>query len=179
MILDVGCGWDFKGDVNIDLFLDHKITKRMEEQKIYDQWKNEKRSKIPNFIVADCNNLPLRENSFDTVFCYFLLEHKGVDLNKTSKELLRVSRNKVVIQVPSIVCGHSKLHDKFFTVRNLESLFERYEKNVTYLFEWKHSQVFPFGFLNRIFWFCFYRANRVFRLVPCPVPSLIRCEVYK
>jgi len=90
MRLDVGCGNVPTGDVNIDL-LDserHRNGKKLVPKK------------IPNFIWASVYALPFRNNSFDEVVSFHLLEHLEVPLAALS-EMIRVSKNLVTVVVPS------------------------------------------------------------------------------
>lgn len=76
IILNVGCGDDFRGDVRVDI---HK-------------------TEAAN-IVADTQYLPLRSKIFDFVFCLSVLEHVP-SWSKALKEIMRVSKNKVLLEVP-------------------------------------------------------------------------------
>ena len=58
MILDIGCGLNPQGDVNIDI--DRSIPK----QKL-----------IPNFILADAQNLPFRDKCFSRARASHVPEH--------------------------------------------------------------------------------------------------------
>lgn len=105
MILDVGCGHNPQGDVNVDLFL-YSNVHRVGDLK-----------EIPNLVCADCHFLPFKDGSFKIVFCSHLLEHKGVQLVPLCKELLRVAKNKVIIQVPNMFrkSKYNPAHDKIFS----------------------------------------------------------------
>lgn len=80
-ILDIGCGhvpkttpWGHtkRGTIGVDI----------------------KRGKAD--ILADAQALPLKDNSFEKVISFFLIEHV-LDVEKAIREMIRVSRNKVVI----------------------------------------------------------------------------------
>lgn len=80
-ILDVGCGnipkttpWGHtkRGTIGIDI----------------------KRGKAD--IVADAQALPLKDNSFEKVVSFFLIEHV-LNVEKAIREMIRVSRNEVII----------------------------------------------------------------------------------
>ena len=91
MNLDVGCGDDPRGDVNVDLFIGqtphirrpHKIDAK----------------RIPNFVRADAEHLPFREDVFETVFCCDVIEHFE-EPDRCFRELWRVSSKTIIVWVP-------------------------------------------------------------------------------
>jgi len=91
MILDVGCGSRPKGDVNIDLYI--QPTHRGDETTAPDP------KSIKNFILADSNFLPFRDESFSIVYSSHLLEH-CIQPYKVLQEFKRVSKAIVYIEVP-------------------------------------------------------------------------------
>jgi ubiquinone/menaquinone biosynthesis C-methylase UbiE len=93
MILDVGCGGDPKGDVNVDLY-PMASPHRAEAPDI-----DLRPQKIPNFVLADGQHLPFKSNSFDIVYSFHLIEH----VNNPSLlvwELIRVASRKVILKCP-------------------------------------------------------------------------------
>jgi len=88
-ILDVGCGSDPKGDVNVDLFVDpiQRWGQRIDPKK------------IKNFVFADAHYLPFRDESFQIVYSSHLLEHCLHPL-KVLEEFHRVSKAIVYLEVP-------------------------------------------------------------------------------
>ena len=178
MILDVGCGWDFKGDVNVDLFLGPSVPNRQNEQEIYMDHKTEaKHGKIPNLLCADANHLPFKAGCFSLVLCRHLFEHKGIDHMETARELLRVTRGKVVISVPSPLCKSSirkyfTLHDKIFTKEAFNLMFRQFKRKVHYTrYDWGQVNL-PSRYLR-------YACRVLFKGLPCPIPTEIICEVWK
>lgn len=89
--LDVGCGGEPKGDVNLDLFLfeDSPHTSQRIEPR-----------EIPNFILGDATALPIRDKTFDEVYCFHVLEHLFHPI-ACIEEMKRVSRSNVTIKVPN------------------------------------------------------------------------------
>lgn len=88
--LDVGCGADPKGDVNIDAFpKDRKQDHR--------EWNPKD---VKNFIVADGHKLPFLDGVFDVVYSSHTLEHTHTPFS-VLKEMYRVSKDKVVLKIPS------------------------------------------------------------------------------
>jgi len=64
--LDVGCGHDPKGDINVDLFLN--------KSERYDDTSLNVKT-IPNFIRAGACHLPFKDKCFVIVICFHVLEH--------------------------------------------------------------------------------------------------------
>jgi ubiquinone/menaquinone biosynthesis C-methylase UbiE len=85
MILNVGCGGrplDFDksfGDVRLDIERFPSVT-----------------------IIADAQNLPFKDKTFELVYASHLLEHLENPF-KVIKEFKRVSKNMVVVKVPNAV----------------------------------------------------------------------------
>jgi ubiquinone/menaquinone biosynthesis C-methylase UbiE len=67
MILDVGCGYHPKGDVNIDLHPEPSVHRGSMCALDVKQ--------IPNFVKADVCHLPFRPHSFSRILMYEVLEH--------------------------------------------------------------------------------------------------------
>jgi ubiquinone/menaquinone biosynthesis C-methylase UbiE len=166
LTLDVGCGDKPKGNINIDQFM-YKTPHRTKDA-------NLKTMKIPNLINADAHYLPFRNGVFDVVFCNHLLEHKGIRYVTVAKELLRVSKRKVDINVPSQLCYsiRSPVHDKVFTKQTFETIFRNFAKEVKYArFIWRYVNV-PTNYLHAL-------IRRIPLIVPCPIPTEIRVSVWK
>ena len=91
MILDVGCGYNPKGDVNTELFL-KDIGHRMHDSDL-------KKVRINNLINCDAQYLPFKDNCFEDVICSHVIEHvKNPFL--LLKELIRVSSDTINIECP-------------------------------------------------------------------------------
>jgi len=138
MNLDVGCGLNFKGDVNTDLFLETTKGRSNVEK----EWKHRINAKaIPNFVRSDIHHLPFRNNQFHTVYCHHVLEHKGINYIKAIKELLRVTKYKLEICVPHFLMKGAKGgdHARVFRSRHLNKIFRNYYHTI----KWNWS-MFPF-----------------------------------
>jgi len=123
LTLDVGCGLRPRGDVNSDLFVGKSPHLHKEDKEI-----NPKN--IPNFVRCDANQLPFKDDAFSISFCSHVLEHKGVNALKVIKELMRVTRRRVIIVVPhrfAFTRGMRRcaMHDKYFNVTNVLQLFKK------------------------------------------------------
>ena len=90
MILDIGCGEEYQGDVNLDLFMyDSPHTIQCINPKY-----------IPCFINGDAQHLPIRDNVFNIVYSKHVIEHLDYPLDAL-KEMNRVSNNKIIVIVPN------------------------------------------------------------------------------
>jgi len=164
MKLDVGCGWNYKGDVNIDLYVNDTVH-RLPKGKL---------EGIPNLIVADGHKLPFRNDVFELVYCHHLLEHEGIQPLRLIRELVRVSKDKVEITVPSVLCitAYDFPHDKIFTPQAFNLIFRRFKRKVNYCrFSWKFARV-PVPWLRG-----YLELLSTHFPIPCPIPSEIVCEV--
>ena len=124
MILDVGCGDNPKGHVNLDLNVGR--TRHLHESRSIDP------KVIPNFVRGSINCLPFRNDAFDLVVCHHVLEHEGVNFSKAIRELLRVTKDKAVFVVPHRYARGSWLrykqfesHDKYFNVTTLSKWLKK------------------------------------------------------
>jgi len=97
MILDVGCGHRFSGDVNLDLFIEATHHRSLNQRKVDDKPLDVK--SIPNFVKGTAEDLPFRSRVFDEVVCFHTLEHIP-NVGKALRELVRVSGEVVRIVVP-------------------------------------------------------------------------------
>jgi ubiquinone/menaquinone biosynthesis C-methylase UbiE len=101
MILDIGCGADFKGDVNVDLYLEPTIHRPILHKG------NLTAKEIPNLIKADAQYLPFTDNSFDLVYSHHLIEHLSNPI-LFIKECIRVSKREILIICPHRFSSHAK-----------------------------------------------------------------------
>jgi ubiquinone/menaquinone biosynthesis C-methylase UbiE len=101
MILDVGCGADFKGDVNVDLYLEHTIHRPILHKG------NLTAKEIPNLVKADAHYLPFTDDSFDLVYSHHLIEHLSNPI-LFIKECIRVSKREILIICPHRFSSHAK-----------------------------------------------------------------------
>lgn len=117
--LDIGCRWDPKGDVNIDI----------------DKKTSLKKGKIKNFILADGQFLPFKNKSFSCVYSRHVLEHIENPLVML-EEIKRVCNGKLTLFIPS---AHALDHDKHhlfswtpFTLKNLLNRIFEEEIKIAY-----------------------------------------------
>ena len=92
VILDVGCGDNPKGTVNVDLYVKETFHRGKTGSALH--VKN-----IPNFVKADALHLPFGDNSFETVISSHLIEHLDEPI-ALIREVLRVSKERVIMFCP-------------------------------------------------------------------------------
>jgi len=137
--LDVGCGVNFKGTVNLDK---HKNINLETSTPFCYMKKN-----IPNFVLADAQYLPFNKRVFNKVICHHVIEHIK-NPYKLIEELKRVVKKNGVIEIK---CPHrfsknakNPFHIQYFSITWFNKIFDS-KKNwvdisLTY---W-----FPFHFLG-------------------------------
>jgi len=122
LILDVGCGFRPRGNVNID------ISKAW-NPRMYESDKNRERKihEIPNFLLASACNLPFRNHVFDRVVSYSVLEHIQKPF-QALKEIVRVCKGEGDIYVPHrFGCSAKKTpeHVSFFNLTWFNEAFKK------------------------------------------------------
>ena len=105
--MDVGCGSYPQGDINVDL------EKRIEV--------------IPNFVKADGQHLPFRDNVFSLVHSQHTIEH-APDPFLFLKELFRVSKNQVILRCPWRLERNLARHPKHLHSFNKKSIISMIQK---------------------------------------------------
>ncbi|UCE15696.1 MAG: methyltransferase domain-containing protein [Candidatus Bathyarchaeota archaeon] len=114
MILDIGCGSFPLGDVNVDA-----------KRGVLPTYIETISKKIVNFVFADAEHLPFRENTFNVVYASHLLEHVEHPFN-VLLECNRVSCNVVYLHVPSPRCpNQSKYHIYRWDSNTFETLLRK------------------------------------------------------
>ena len=124
MILDVGCGHAFKGDVNIDLFT--KPTKHRMLGLPDPDAPDMPLSHVPNLIRADCTHLPIQDNSFEEVVSNHLIEHID-EPYWLLREMVRVTKpnGTIHVETPHKLAHRRKwsLHKHSFNLKWFETAF--------------------------------------------------------
>ncbi len=143
MILDVGCGKQARGTVNIDLYpkeIEHRVRRERLNCHI-----------ISNFVVADAQHLPFKSHSFTEVCSSHVLEHiKNPYL--MIREMLRVAKQKVLIEVPHMWndvfhLRKKKYHINFFRSRWFHQSFKNFIHTVKINYKPFPHPLFPIMFL--------------------------------
>ena len=120
MRLDVGCGANSKGDVNVDAF-------PLDRTQCNEAWNFKK---VRNFVLADAHCLPFREKVFGSVRCDHVLEHLHSPI-LALKEMQRVCKGNVVLRLPShFSLDTSKTHIYTWNPHTLKNLMKLVFKNV-------------------------------------------------
>jgi len=89
MTLDMGCGDNGKVSTRLnELYygLDSSIVAIKSAKR---------KNSIANFVVADAAHLPFRDNVFDRVVSYSVIESLGVEFRDAFRELVRVTKNEI------------------------------------------------------------------------------------
>ena len=128
LCLDVGCGQNPKGDINVDLYPNVTIH-RGDLSKI-----NMKLT--PNFIRCDCLNLPFPNSCFETVICSHVVEHLDTPI-QLLKELIRVSNHYVEIVCPHRYRTNAKQigHKQFLNVAWFHNALQQIKREHIFLYE--------------------------------------------
>lgn len=109
--LDVGCGFRPKGIVNVDVCR----SELNPQTGVGDELRNIKQ--IPNFVQADGQFLPFRDDVFETVLSRETIEHVHKPFLFLS-ELVRVSNNNVLLTTPHRFCRRmNPFHKQHFTIK--------------------------------------------------------------
>ena len=94
MILDVGCGCNPQGDLNIDILKKNGYNVRTGNQHQGDYMDI---SKIKNYIVADVHHLPIKTKSIDLVLSSHVIE-QAENPKLLLAEMFRVAKHKVIVR---------------------------------------------------------------------------------
>jgi ubiquinone/menaquinone biosynthesis C-methylase UbiE len=98
--LDVGCGHNPTGDVNIDPFQE-ATSHRSGDQRSCDDYPIDV-SKTPNFIKATGEAIPIRSEIFEVAYSSHTIEH-SIDPRKFLREICRVTKHGGVVKMS---CPH-------------------------------------------------------------------------
>lgn len=123
-ILDVGCGNQARGTVNIDKIVPDDVWER------HATTCNARN--ISNFVKADCEHLPFNDRSFQKVVCHHTIEHLKNPF-KALREMKRVASKTVIVVWPNHFL--EVLHAHLFCRSKLEWLRKHHTKNLSYLKE--------------------------------------------
>lgn len=89
-IVEIGCGNGYLLNIIVSLGYNDITGCDIVDQKL---------GKNIKFVKGNIEKLPFRDNEFDIVLCNHTLEHV-LNLDKAVKELLRITRKKIIITVP-------------------------------------------------------------------------------
>lgn len=140
LTLDVGCGIRYKGLVNLDIRITGYNPEVVSNQKLFMDCKQ-----IPNFIRADGQYLPFQDSVFEIVYCSHLIEHVHRPL-KLLKELIRVSRDKIIIECPHRLDKTAKLsfHKNYFNKTWFYEIIQKIPDVRILFMEYDYWQPIPF-----------------------------------
>lgn len=146
--LDVGCGEDYCGTVNVDLYPFDSTQGRYRWRKGFIR----NLSNVANLVKATVNMLPFKTDSINIVYCKHLIEHEEVNLVQACKELLRVAKHQVIITTPSSTSASRKAvgHNKILTTEAFHILFKKYKHTVKYTRFQLRNTLMPFKWLQQL-----------------------------
>ncbi len=123
-ILDVGSGGFPCGDVNVDLFLNETPHAPFDVKK------------TPNFVRCDCTHLPFKDNAFEIVRAFHILEHLLFPPDFLN-EARRVTNRILTIKVPDLnyqlqenLHHEHQLHLYTWSDSTLKNLLKKYFREV-------------------------------------------------
>ena len=96
------------------------------------------------YIQGDITNLPFPDKSFDCTYCFDVLEH--IDDQKALRELLRVTRNRVILAVPATDLNNFQEALTFYHYQDLTHLRTYTRESLAELFHslgQQHFEIFP------------------------------------
>ena len=107
------------------------------------KYAEEEKAEGINFLLADSENLPFNDNSFDLVVSSHVLEHLP-DFDKGLTELMRVTKERSVVAIPTLInlCSLVQVGRGAFWYRGKRMLF-----------------ALPFGFLRMLLALIFFREG--------------------
>ena len=112
MRLDIGCGTQPTGDFNCDLYPEDVGHRGKYHKTIHTE-------AIPNFRLADVQNLPYDNGSFEEVYSSHTIEHVENPF-RMLKEMVRVSNDWIIIKCPhrlgDRIRGMNPSHINFFNM---------------------------------------------------------------
>jgi ubiquinone/menaquinone biosynthesis C-methylase UbiE len=177
-ILDVGCGADPKGTVNVDFFrrgVNPHVGQSMKEPHT-----------ITNFIVADACHLPFKNETFSLVFSSHVIEHV-YDPSEMLVELCRVSKGKITVRCPhKRGSGAKRPHhlnyiDEAWFKQKAESLGLNHVERIT-VYDYPVSNRLPYRIISkanrRIAWKIFRHAEFLINK-KLKIPYEVECQITK
>ncbi|MBT9315240.1 class I SAM-dependent methyltransferase [Leptothoe spongobia] len=102
-----------------------------------------------SFVQADAAKLPFEENSFDSAYCFDVLEH--VDDRKVLKEISRVTSKRIILTVPQKDEHMEQFGLSFMTYRDPTHLRYYSEDSLRELclsIKPENIKIFPEGYLS-------------------------------
>jgi len=115
LTLDLGCGHNFEGDVNVDLYVE--ATRHRSVNADMRSNTDVKLTDVPNLIRADCGShylryLPFRDSVFDMSISNHLIEHIDEPV-LLLKEMVRVTKPNGTMRITT---PHRLSHNRKWTM---------------------------------------------------------------
>lgn len=127
--LDVGCGLYSKGQVNIDI-----------------KKANLKQKSVSNFVVADAQNLPFRDNCFSVIYSSHVMEHLPNPL-QALREWKRVAGSVEIYTPSAFDLYHEKGHIYTWNLHTFQNILSIVFKNV--IVEYTSASIMLHGRLGK------------------------------
>ena len=133
--LDVGCGANPKGTVNVDFFREG-FNPQTGDQRIGHYMKARN---IENFVIGDAMHLPFKENAFDVVFSVHAIEHV-TNPSGMLREMSRVAKGKVIVRCPHRRGSNAvkPFHINFLDENWFQKRASAFGLNMQYTFEYEY-----------------------------------------
>jgi len=112
LVLDVGCGDNPKGNINVDICIGWSPQTGNQKDKL--AFINPRM--IKNFVLASGEFLPFQSDCFERVVSFEVIEHANNPM-QFLHELIRVSKSEIVVSTPHRYSISAKMpfHKHFFT----------------------------------------------------------------
>ena len=159
-VLDVGCGLNPRGDVNVDLYIDSRQRRQGKGPDL-------NLGSIQNFVQADGRDMHMfKDRHFDTVRCYHLIEHIP-DWWNLLKELWRVTDRHLIIVCPN------RYWLKF-------PMLKRYKNHISNFDKPTFEKAIPQILGTRNFEVTSIKRGMFHQLIPFPLwPYTLRVDVWR
>jgi ubiquinone/menaquinone biosynthesis C-methylase UbiE len=141
LLLDVGCGCQGVGDVNLDVFKEG-FNIQIGKGEIVNP------HTIKNFVLASACFLPFKTKSFDVAFSSHVIEHVEFPFLMVS-EMCRVASKQVIIRCPHRRGSGAKrpFHINYFDeqwFRNFAVIWHYRSREKITIYDWNISSRIPF-----------------------------------
>jgi len=138
--LDIGCGSDPKGNVNLDLYPEYTIHRGF-KTKIDTK-------KTRNFVKGDSLHLPFKNKAFSIVYSKNVIEHTDNPI-QFIRECMRVANKEVELSLPhrydrrGLNLRQAKAHKHYFSMKWIKEALKEYYTEIECFWIPKPHRLFP------------------------------------